>query len=124
LTIAERYQRGELTRDEVIQELVDYDYLPQDRLPDDLTVDVAMYIDGSWDDMETALGRNLIDAELYQLVLDAKPDVGAGRTASAAAAAAGRSGRVSGALREWNESDPCRLNEYRSRIPGEPRNHR
>jgi hypothetical protein len=71
LTIAERYQRGELTRDEVIQELIDYDYLPQDRVPDDMTVDVAMYIDGSWDDMETALGRNLIDAEIYQLVLDA-----------------------------------------------------
>ena len=71
LTISERYQRGELTRDEVIQELIDYDYLPQDRIPDDMTVDTAMYIDGSWDDMETALGRNLIDAEIYQLVLDA-----------------------------------------------------
>jgi hypothetical protein len=28
-TIAERFGRGELTRDEVIRELIDYDYLPQ-----------------------------------------------------------------------------------------------
>ncbi|TDO54419.1 hypothetical protein EV643_101208 [Kribbella sp. VKM Ac-2527] len=70
-TIAEQYHRGELTRDEVIQQLIDYDYLPQDRIPDDMSVDIAMYIEGSWDDMERALRHELIDAEIYQLVLDA-----------------------------------------------------
>jgi hypothetical protein len=70
-TIAERYHRGELTRDQVVQELIDYDYLAQDEIPDDLTVDVAAYIDGSWDDMERALRHDLIDGEIYAAVLAA-----------------------------------------------------
>jgi hypothetical protein len=71
VTIAERYSRGELTRDEVIQELIDYDYLPQDRIPDDMSVDIAIYVDGSWDDMETALRDDLIDGDIYNIVLAA-----------------------------------------------------
>lgn len=71
LTIAERYGRGELTRDQVIQELIDYDYLPQDRIPDDMSVDIAIYVDGSWDDMETARRDGLIDGEIYTTVLHA-----------------------------------------------------
>jgi hypothetical protein len=70
-TIAEQYHRGELTRDEVIQQLIDYDYLPQDRIPDDMSVDIAMYIEGSWDDMERARGNGLIDGEIYTIVLRA-----------------------------------------------------
>jgi hypothetical protein len=70
-TIAERYSRGELTRDEVIQELIDYDYLPQDRIPDDMSVDTALYVDGSWDDMERAAGHGLIDGDIYTTVLEA-----------------------------------------------------
>jgi hypothetical protein len=70
-TIAERYSRGELTRNEVIQELIDYDYLPQDRIPDDMSVDTALYVDGSWDDMETARRNGLIDGEIYTAVLRA-----------------------------------------------------
>lgn len=71
LTIAERYGRGELTRDEVIRELIDYDYLPQDRIPDDMSVDIAIYVNGSWDDMETARRNDLIDGEIYSAVLAA-----------------------------------------------------
>jgi hypothetical protein len=70
-TIAERYGRAELTRDQVIRELIDYDYLPQDRIPDDMTVDIAMYIEGSWDDMERAVRHDLLDAEIYNTVLEA-----------------------------------------------------
>jgi hypothetical protein len=70
-TIAERYGLGELTREEVIRELIDYDYLPQDRIPDDMTVDIAMYIEGSWDDMERAVRHDLLDAEIYNTVLEA-----------------------------------------------------
>jgi hypothetical protein len=70
-TIAERYGRGELTRDEVIRELIDYDYLPQDQIPDDMTVDIAMYIEGSWDDMERAVRHDLLDAGIYNAVLEA-----------------------------------------------------
>jgi hypothetical protein len=36
-----------------------------------MTVDIAEHVDGSWDDMERALGHRLIDAEIYQVVLDA-----------------------------------------------------
>lgn len=70
-TIAEAYHRGELTRDQVIQQLIDYDYLPQDEIPDDMTVDIATYVDGSWDDMERAAGAGLIDYEIYGIVLRA-----------------------------------------------------
>lgn len=70
-TLAERYHRGELSRDEVIRELIDYDYLPQDRVPDDLTVDVAEYVEGSWDDMERAVRQDLLDADVYNTVLAA-----------------------------------------------------
>jgi hypothetical protein len=70
-TIAERYGRGELTRDEVIRELIDYDYLPQDQIPDDMTVDIAQYVEGSWDDMERAVRHDLLDAEIYNAVLEA-----------------------------------------------------
>jgi hypothetical protein len=70
-TLAERYHRGELSREEVIRELIDYDYLPQDRVPDDLTVDVAEYVEGSWDDMERAVRQDLLDADVYNTVLAA-----------------------------------------------------
>lgn len=70
-TLAERYHRGELSREEVIRELIDYDYLPQDRVPDDLSVDVAEYVEGSWDDMERAVRQDLLDADVYNTVLAA-----------------------------------------------------
>jgi hypothetical protein len=70
-TIAESYGRGELTREQVIQALIDYDYLPQDQIPDDMSVDIAMYVEGSWDDMERATGNGLIDSEIYNTVLGA-----------------------------------------------------
>jgi hypothetical protein len=70
-TLAERYHRGELSREEVIRELIDYDYLPQDHVPDDLTIDVAEYVEGSWDDMERAVRQDLLDADVYNTVLAA-----------------------------------------------------
>jgi hypothetical protein len=42
--IAQRYARGEISRDEVIRRLAEYDYPPQDTIPDDMTVDVAEYL--------------------------------------------------------------------------------
>ncbi|HWD81048.1 MAG TPA: hypothetical protein VG497_19275, partial [Kribbella sp.] len=57
--------------DQVIQQLIDYDYLPQDEIPDDMTVDIATYVDGSWDDMERAYRNDLIDGEIYSVVLAA-----------------------------------------------------
>lgn len=70
-TIAEAYHRGELTRDQVIQQLVDYDYLPQDEIPDDMTQDVGLYVDGSWDDVQRARRNGLIDGDIYSVVLQA-----------------------------------------------------
>ena len=67
--IAQRYARGELSRDEVIRRLAEYDYLPQDTIPDDMTVDVAEHVEGSWDDVERAAGDKLIDYEIYETVL-------------------------------------------------------
>jgi hypothetical protein len=36
-----------------------------------MSVDIAMYIDGSWDDMETARRDGLIDSEIYTTVMQA-----------------------------------------------------
>jgi hypothetical protein len=69
--IAERYARGEISRDELIAQLVDFDYKPQDRIPDDMSVDIAEYVDGSWDDVERAAHDHLIDYEIYGIVQDA-----------------------------------------------------
>jgi hypothetical protein len=68
--LAQRYAAGELTRDDLVRRLAEYDYLPQDPIPDD-TVDIAEHVEGSWDEVEQAVHDKLIDYETYDAILRA-----------------------------------------------------
>jgi hypothetical protein len=90
--------------------MADDDYLPQDRIPDDMTVDIAMYI-------ERQGGMQPIDAQAYRFA----------RAATAPQPPAARSGGPARALREWSlhrsistDATSGNSHEHRSRTPGEP----
>ena len=72
LEIAQRYAAGFIDRDQLIDELGRYPYLPQDRLNPTDPFDETVYVDGSWDDVATAERNGLIDDEIYDAVLEAR----------------------------------------------------
>lgn len=73
--MAQRYSRGEITREEVIQGLTDWEYVPSAWEAKgkelDLGEDIMVSVPGSFDDVEKALFKQLIDGEIYTAVLDA-----------------------------------------------------
>ena len=66
--IAQRYSAGEMTREQTIDELSRWQYVPAPRTDgyDWLTDDP----DGTWDEVRRALSDGLLDAEMYTAVQD------------------------------------------------------
>ena len=71
LEIAQRYAAGFIDRDQLVDELGRFPYVPQDRLNPADPFDFTLYTDGSWDDIATASYLGLIDDDTYRAVLDA-----------------------------------------------------
>lgn len=69
--ICQQYAAGALTRGEVRDELVRWPYGAQGSTAGDGVDDLIVDEPGSWTDVEIALGHGLIDASLYDEVLDA-----------------------------------------------------
>jgi len=70
--VAEQYSRGEITREQLVKILGDWDYVPApfprtDGLGDDIVLDVP----GSWDEVSAANFADLIDDDLYGDIYDA-----------------------------------------------------
>ncbi|OAV60472.1 hypothetical protein [Enteractinococcus helveticum] len=66
--ICQRYAIGQLSRAELIDELIRWPYAPSDTTDgvDTLLIDPP----GSWDEVEQACDRGLIDGQIYDEVLD------------------------------------------------------
>lgn len=67
--ICERFAAGLIGREQLLDELTRWDYVPRDRTSgvlDDLIIEVP----GSLDDLERALRRELIDDDLFDEVAD------------------------------------------------------
>ena len=66
--IAQRYSAGGMSRDQTIDELARWEYVPAPRTDghDWLTDDP----DGTWDEVRRALSDGLLDAEMYTAVQD------------------------------------------------------
>lgn len=69
--LCQRYAVGELTRDQVIDELTRWDYAKVTKNEHDYFDDLRFATPGSIDDVAQARNDGLIDGELYDLVLDA-----------------------------------------------------
>lgn len=69
--VAERYSRGEITRDQVIDALTHWEYVPAETKTQGLHDDLLNYVPGSFDDVEAASLDELIDEEIYTAALDA-----------------------------------------------------
>ncbi len=65
---AERYQRGELTREELIDALAHWDYVDWNSKTTGLHDDLLVTVSGSFDDVLAALDDGLIDEEIYEIV--------------------------------------------------------
>ncbi|MBF4624784.1 hypothetical protein [Clavibacter sp. VKM Ac-2872] len=68
LEICERYAVGHLDREQLVDELTRFPYVPLDKPEgwDDLVVNPP----GTWNDLSLALGEKLIDIEVYGEVFD------------------------------------------------------
>jgi transcriptional regulator with XRE-family HTH domain len=71
--IAERYAAGELTREQVVDELARWPYTPAD--PGD-GVDWMTYDPGTFDDVVRARRDGLLDTETYDAVLESQDELG------------------------------------------------
>lgn len=69
--IAERYSRGEITRDQVIDALTHWQYVPTETKTQGLHDDLLNYVPGSFDDVRAASLDELIDEEIYTAALNA-----------------------------------------------------
>ena len=69
--VAERYSRGEITRDQVIDALTNWQYVPAETKTQGLHDDLLNYVPGSFDDIEAASLDELIDEEIYTAALNA-----------------------------------------------------
>lgn len=72
--ISQRFAAGVLTRDRLLDELLRWEFVPSALV--DGQNDLAFDIPGSFDDVVRAYGDGLIDAVLYEHLLDARPRVG------------------------------------------------
>ncbi|WP_165067732.1 hypothetical protein [Marisediminicola senii] len=68
--VAERYSRGEITRDQVIDALAHWEYVAGETTTRGLDDDLLNYVSGSFDDVEAALLDELIDGEIYAAALN------------------------------------------------------
>jgi len=69
--VAERYSRGEISRDQVIAALTRWEYVPAEMKTEGLHDDLLNYVPGSFDDVEAAALDDLIDGEIYTAALNA-----------------------------------------------------
>ena len=69
--VAERYSRGEITRDQVIDALTTWQYVPAETKTHGLHDDLLNYVPGSFDDVRAASLDELIDEEIYAAALNA-----------------------------------------------------
>lgn len=69
--VAERYSRGEITRDQVIDALTHWEYVPAELKTEGLHDDLLNYVPSSFDDIEAASLDELIDGEIYTAALNA-----------------------------------------------------
>lgn len=67
--VAERYSRGEITREQVIDALTHWEYVPGETKTRGLDDDLLNYVPGSFDDVEAASLDELIDDEIYTAAL-------------------------------------------------------
>lgn len=69
--ICQRYAVGELTRDQLVDELTRWDYALPPIVDHDHFDDLRFSTPGSFDDVRNALQDGLIDADTYDVILDA-----------------------------------------------------
>lgn len=71
--MAQRYSRGEITRDQLMHGLTEWEYVPTQLETKDLGPgeDLIVSVPGSFDDVEAARSDRLIDGETYTAVLKA-----------------------------------------------------
>lgn len=67
--VAERYSRGEISRDQVIEALTTWPYETNEVKVEGLHEDLLNYVAGSFDDVEAASLDELIDDEIYTTAL-------------------------------------------------------
>jgi hypothetical protein len=69
--IAEQYSRGEISREQLIDALTAWRYLPGETKTAGLHDDLLNYVPGSFDDIEAAFLDDLINEEIYSISLEA-----------------------------------------------------
>lgn len=67
--IIARFAAGDITRDQVVDELVRWPYLPSDELDGPLD-DLLFYVPGSFDDVECAMSAGVLPGDVYTEILD------------------------------------------------------
>jgi len=70
LEICQRYAAELISRDQLIDELGRYPYLPQDKLNPNDPFDFLVSVEGSWDDVDFALHTQLINYDIYAAVVE------------------------------------------------------
>jgi len=69
--VAERFSRGEISREQVLRALTTWSYLDSETKTEGLHEDLLNYVPGSFDDVQAALLDDLIDDEIYSAALGA-----------------------------------------------------
>jgi len=69
--VSEQYSRGEISREQLIDALTAWRYLPGETKTTGLHDDLLNYVPGSFDDIEAAFLDDLIDDEIYAVALKA-----------------------------------------------------
>lgn len=69
--VCQRYALGELTREQLIDELTRWDYVVHEKREHDYFDDLRFSTDGSFDDVGRAHDDRLLGDELYDTILDA-----------------------------------------------------
>ncbi|MGA1836419.1 hypothetical protein VD659_05740 [Herbiconiux sp. 11R-BC] len=69
--VCEQYSRGEISREQLIEALTAWRYLPGQTKTAGLHDDLLNDIPGSFDDIEAASLDDLIDDEIYSIALEA-----------------------------------------------------
>ncbi|PPF66465.1 hypothetical protein C5C18_08730 [Rathayibacter tritici] len=68
---AESYRCGEISRDELVQILTTWRYVPSEQRTAGLHDDLLNFVPGSFDEVEAAFDDELIDEALYSIALEA-----------------------------------------------------
>ncbi|UKF28056.1 hypothetical protein [Clavibacter nebraskensis] len=66
---AESYRCGEISREELVQILTTWRYVPGEQRTAGLHDDLLNFVPGSFDEVEAAFTDDLIDLELYEIAL-------------------------------------------------------